>query len=427
MIENKIYKLIEKIYNYPRSLTGMGNLKTLKVFKRILPEIKIIKEKSGKNINGWIVPDEWNFKGAYIKDSNGKKILDTNNSNLHVVNFSKPIKKKINLKNLKKKIHSISTYPNAIPYVTSYYNKDWGFCMEDSKKKKLKKDIYDINIDTELKKGFLHYGEIVIKGKSNKEVLISSYICHPSMANNELSGPCLSLYLAKHIKARNNYYTYRFIFIPEIIGSIVFINNNLKKLKNIKYAFNITCVGDNKNVSFLPSRTSETITDKLSIFVLKNLKLKFQTYNFIKDRGSDERNFCFPNVDLPMVSIMRSKHGTYKEYHTSKDNLNFISKKGLKLSYDIHIKCFEMIENNFIYKSRLLGEPFLTSFGYGYKLIAGRETSKSKDSQLILDVLMCIDGKNDIIDIAKKLNIKIDILLKIIKNLLKNKLIKKLN
>mgnify|MGYP001380877371 CR=1 FL=1 len=426
MIEDQIYNLIKKIFNYPRSITGHGTLKTLKVFKTIVPELKIIKVKSRKKINGWIVPDEWNFNRAYIKDSKGNFILDTKKSNLHVVNFSQPIKKKINLNNLKKNIFSIRKIPDAIPYVTSYYEKSWGFCMEHSKKIRLKKDIYEINIDTKIKKGHLNYGEIYIKGKSRKEVLISTYICHPSMANNELSGPCLSLYLAKYIKNSSNFYSYRFIFIPEIIGSIIFIEKNKKILKNVKYAFNINCVGDNKSISFLPSRTSSTISDKLAIYVLNELKLKYKKYNFIDDRGSDERNFCSPNVNVPMVSIMRSKHGTYKEYHTSKDDLNFISKSGLKLSFNIYINCFLAIEKNFIYKSKLLGEPFLTSLGYGYKLIAGKNNIKSINSKLILDVLSCLDSKSDLIDVSSQLNISINKIHEVIILLEKNKLVQKI-
>ncbi len=423
MIENKIYNLIKKIYNYPRSITGNGTLKTLYEFKKIVPELKITKVKSGKKINGWTVPDEWNFKRAYIKNSNGKTIIDTKNSNLHVVNFSQAVRKKVKLKDLKKKIFSIKNFPDAIPYVTSYYKKDWGFCMQDSIKSKMKDDIYEVLIDTELKKGFLNYGEIFIKGISRKEVFITTYICHPSMANNELSGPCLSIFLAKYIKSKKNYYSYRFIFIPEIIGSIIYIHNNKKNLKNIKYAFNINCVGDNRNLSFLPSRKSNTLTDKLSEFVFKDLNLKYKKYDYLKHRGSDERNFSSPNVNLPMVSIMRSKHGTYKEYHTSKDDLNFISIAGLKLSYKIYVRCFEIIEKNFVFKSNLYGEPCLTNLGYGYTLIAGKNNSKSLNSKLILDLLDCLDSKNDLIDISYKLNTSIDDLFEIIQMLKQNKLI----
>ena len=427
MIEKKIYNLIKKIYPYPRSITGIGTLKTLQEFKKYIPDLKIIRVKSGKKINGWIVPNEWNFKRAYIKNSKGKIIVDTKNSNLHVVNFSQPIKKKIKLEGLKNKIYSIKNFPNAIPYVTSYYKKDWGFCMQDSIKSKLQDDIYDVHIDTKVEKGFLNYGEIFIRGKSKKEVLISTYICHPSMANNELSGPCLSLFLAKFIQSKKNYYSYRFIFIPEIIGSIIFINKNKKNFKNIKYAFNITCVGDDKSLSFLPSRNSNTATDKLAEFVFKDLNLKYKKYNYLKDRGSDERNFCSPNVNLPMVSIMRSKHGTYKEYHTSKDDLHFISESGLKLSYKIHLRCFEIIENNFFYKSKNFGEPFLTNLGYGYTLIAGKNNLKSIQSKLILDLLECLDSTNDLIDIASKLEISIDKLFEIIKILKAKKMIKYVN
>ena len=252
----KIYLLAKKIFPICRSLTGKGNRKTLKIIKKVLPELKVHEIKTGEKVFDWKVPNEWNVSEAYIVGPNKKKIIDFKNNNLHLVSYSTPINQSISFEKLKKKLHFNKKIKDAIPYVCSYYNRDWGFCLTYNEYNKLKKGIYKVKINSSLKPGSLSYADLLIKGKSKKEILFSSYICHPSMGNNEVSGPALLTYLAKYVKGlKNRKFTYRFILAPENIGSIIYINKNFQKLKkNVIAAYNITCVGDDKNYSFLHSK-----------------------------------------------------------------------------------------------------------------------------------------------------------------------------
>ena len=255
-----------------------------------------------------------------------------------------------------------------------------------------------------LSEGSLTYADIVIPGSSDREIFFTTYICHPSMVNNELSGPGLAALLAENISEKNNRYTYRFVFAPETIGSIVYISENSQELKNnVEAAFNLTCVGDNRAFSFMPSRKGDSLADKVAKHVLKHKVNMYDHYNFMQDRGSDERQYCSPGVDLPMVSIMRSKYGSYPEYHTSLDDMSLISPEGLEESYNIHMQCIVVLENNYFYKARYYGEPFLSKHGMNFKIVGGKENDESISAQNVLNVMMCCDGSMDVIDIAEEL------------------------
>jgi Uncharacterized protein conserved in bacteria with an aminopeptidase-like domain len=267
----------------------------------------------------------------------------------HIINYSSSQNKKIKKKELLSKLNYINNDPDAIPYITSYYKKNWGFCVTKKHYDQINKnyknsDEFLIKISTSFNKtGYLHYGELLIPGKSKKEILLSTYVCHPSMANNELSGPLLSIALAKYFKNKKKLArSLRFIFIPETIGSISYINTNYKKIKNILFGFVLTCVGDNKKFSMLTTKYNDTSIDKLCSDAYKKMGFKVKKYSFL-ERGSDERQFSSPGVDLPMISMMRSKYNTYKEYHTSKDNFDFVSVEGLKKSFKIHKYVLEKI------------------------------------------------------------------------------------
>ena len=338
-----LIKFGKKIFPICRSITGNGTLLTLREIKKnYLKNLKIKKIPSRKKVFDWRIPDEWNIKYAYVIDKNSKKIIDFKINNLHVINYSEPQNKIINKKQLLAKLNFINDYPDAIPYVTSYYKKNWGFCVTKNQYDKIKKNYKDsdkfrVKISSSFKKnGNLHYGELLIPGKSKKEILLSTYVCHPSMANNELSGPLLSIALVKYFKNKKKLAkSLRFIFIPETIGSISYINTNFSKIKNILFGFILTCVGDNKKFSMLTTKYNDTIIDKLCSDAYKKLGFKVKKYSFL-ERGSDERQFSSPGVDLPMISMMRSKYNTYKEYHTSKDNFDFMNAEGLKKSFKIH-------------------------------------------------------------------------------------------
>ena len=425
--------LVEKSYGngqmifflFARSITGEGTRYSLLYIKNILPKLKIFQVKSGTKVFDWKIPDEWLIKNAYIMNSKGKKIIDFNENNLHVLGYSTPINKTITYAKLEKHLYSLPKFPSAIPYVTSYYERRWGFCVSHKQKLKLKneKKPLRILIDSKLFKGYMNYGELIIKGKSKKEIFISTYICHPSLANNEISGPIVTTALAEWINnLKNNYYTYRIVFIPETIGSIAYISKNLKKLKKeVQAAFNITCVGDNKSFSYLESKFKKTLSDRSALKAYETLKIKFKKYSFLNDRGSDERQYSSPGVDLPFCSMMRTKYGEYKEYHTSKDNLSFISPKGLLGGYEVIKTAIEILELNKIYIVSNKCEPQFSK--RNLKSTLGGSIL-NKDYKILSNILSYADGKNDVIELSNILKENIFLINKSIKTLLKFKLLK---
>ena len=332
----KIHNFCTKIFLINRSITGPGVRQTLKELKNICKNLKLKSYPSNLKVFDWKIPLEWQIKDAFIISPNGKKLCEFKKNNLHVVGYSSPIKKVLSLNALKKKLHSIKELPNAIPYITTYYKRDWGFCITENEKKKLKSGKYKAVIDTKFIKGNLNFGEIILKGKSNKEIFLSTNICHPSLANNELSGPAILIFLAKWLSSRKNKYTYRIVFLPETIGSIAYLFHKKEELKlNVIAGFNVVCVGDDRTYSYVPSRNGNSLSDKVALAVLKSKNLNFKKYKW-SDRGSDERQYCSPNIDLPIASLCRSKYGEYKEYHNSLDDLKkVVTPKGLDESFKL--------------------------------------------------------------------------------------------
>ena len=424
MIGNRIHKLAKKLWPINRSITGSGVVETLNILKTVVPELKIKSFKSGSKVFDWKIPAEWEIKSAWVKDPTGKTIIDFSKNNLHLVGYSAPINKTIKLEKLNRHLHSIKEQPNAIPYVTSYYEKNWGFCLKHSIRKKLKKGNYRVFIDSKFKKnGKLSYGEILIPGKSKKEIFLSTYICHPSMANNELSGPCVVIYLAKWIKnLKNRRYSYRIVLVPETIGSIAYLSKNYKVMKKkIIAGYNICCIGDERNYSYLPSRNSNTLSDFAAKHVLKWKVKKFKTYTWL-DRGSDERQYCAPGIDLPVASVMRTKYLEYPEYHTSLDNLKkVVTPKGLNGGFNILKEILIVLEQNIIPKYTILCEPQLSKRNLYSKI--SKKNLKSKNSYMILHLLSLSDGKTSLIEIAEKCSMPLWKINNIITKLLKHKLI----
>lgn len=422
----EIYDLIKKLYPICRSITGNGVRDTLRIINEIIP-LNIKEEPTDKEFNSWTIPKEWNINDAYIKDSSGNKIIDFNNHNLHILNYSIPISKKIKFKDLKQNLYYLKDLPDSIPYITSYYKERWGFCLTYNQFKELEKkgdnEIYEVFIDSKLTKGYLTYADLIIPGKTQKEILISTYICHPSMCHDNLSGLCLTTYLAKYLLNKNNYYTYRFIFIPETIGSIIYINLNYQILKkNTIGGYVITHVGDKGKFIYLKTNNNTSFIDKITLFTLKNSNIDFTTREF-HQCGSDERNYNFPNVELNIGSIMRSKYTEYKEYHTSNDDLNFVQPNYLQESFDIYKLCINTIETNHIYYSNLKGEPFLSK----YNLIdstSGQSYKINNNANEIKQILYYINNKNDIIDISNILNLQYNNILQLINLLFENSIIK---
>lgn len=421
-IGDNIYNLCQELWPITRSITGNGVRETLAIIKQHIPDLIINEIPTGTKCFDWEVPKEWNIKEAYVINPKGKKIIDFKNNNLHIVSYSIPINKTLSLQELQQHLHSSPNQPEAIPYVTSYYQKRWGFCLSENQRNTLIDGNYQVYIDSELSNGSLTYGEIIIPGKSKKEIFLSTYVCHPSMANNELSGPTVTTFLTKWIQSLNDrQYTYRIIFIPETIGSICYLSKNLTIMKaNIIAGYNISCVGDDNAYSYLPSKDTDTISDKIALHVLKHTHPNFIQYTYL-DRGSDERQYCSPGIDLPIASIMRSKYGAYREYHTSLDNLDFISPNGLFGAYKVFKKCIECIENNKIYQTTTLCEPQMGKRNLRPTL--GASKMMDVNIKLMMDILVYADGKNDLISIAKKLNNPMWKIIDIIKIMQENKIL----
>lgn len=388
---NTMYGWAKDLFPINRSITGQGLRDTLKYIKDILPKLEIKEVETGTKIFDWEVPREWNVVEAYVDDEYGNRIIDFRNLNLHLVGYSIPVDVWVDLAELNEHLYSIESQPDAIPYITSYFKERWGFCLSHNQRIKLKKGMYHVVIRSTLEPGYLNYGELIIKGKSTQEVLLSTYVCHPSMANNELSGPVVTMALAKWInELKDTRYTYRIIFIPETIGAIAYLSENWQNMKkNTIAGFVLTCVGDDLNFSLMPSRLGNTYADEISKHLCSHFVPSYIKYSFL-ERGSDERQYCSPLIDLPIVSIMRSKYGTYAEYHTSKDNLNFISPEGLLGGYLINLKCIQAIEINFNYKCKILGEPKMDKRGLRDTIGAPKVLPNS--IKHIMNFLMYSDG-----------------------------------
>ena len=404
MIGNDIHKLAKQLWPYNRGLTGQGVIDTLNQISNHIPNLNIKSIKSGTKVFDWVIPKEWEVDEAYIVTPNGKKICDFSKNNLHLVGYSIPFKGTLSLNELKKNLYTLPKQPKAIPYITSYYKERWGFCLSQEQFDTLDDGLYKIVISSTLSDGKMNYGELLIKGKSDKEIFLSTYICHPSMANNELSGPTVVTFLAKWLQMVNQLeYSYRIVFIPETIGSIAYLSQNFKEMKDKTIAgYNVTCVGDDRAYSFVPSRNGKTISDKIGKHVLKWIDRNFVQYSWL-DRGSDERQYCAPGIDLPIASILRTKYGEYDEYHTSLDDLeNVVTPKGLNGGYWAIRKAIEAIEKNKKYKVSVKCEPQMSKRGL-YPTLSTK--AFGKEVKLMMDFISFCDGECSLLEIADNLNV----------------------
>jgi len=410
-----LYQWAKDLFPICRSLTGAGVRETLEYIKNLIPELTVHSINSGEDVFDWQVPLEWNIKEAYIENESGEKIIDFKANNLHVVGYSEPVDLILSLDDLQAHLHSIPSQPNAIPYVTSYYSKNWGFCLTEIQRQSLVDGNYHVVIDSDLSDGILNYADIVIQGKSKEEVFLSTYVCHPSMGNNELSGPIVTTALAQWIsKLKDPHYTYRFVFIPETIGSIIYLSKHLEHLKaNVIAGFNVTCVGDDRCYSFMPSKNGNTLSDRVGKHILNSIDPAYKSYSWLH-RGSDERQYCAPGIDLPIASIMRSKYDEYPEYHTSLDDLSLISSEGLHGGFNALKRALEAIEFNGFPKATVFGEPQLGKRGL-YPLTSTKESTDIARS--MMDLLTYSDGAMDLVDIAEKIGVPIWELYEIVNSL----------
>jgi aminopeptidase-like protein len=435
----KYYKIAKnKLYPLNRSLTGQGTRDTLKIIQKEFPELKIKKIKSGTKVFDWSIPPEWNVYSAYIIDKYNNKIIDFKKNNLHLLGYSVPVNKLLLKNELQKKLYFLKKQPNAVPYITSYYKKRWGFCVSYNQYKKIDKkyssnDKFKVIINSTLNKnGFLNYGELVLKKnnflnnggvgiKTNREILISTYICHPSMANNELSGPIVSMGLVNYFNKRKLNKNLRFIFIPETIGSVSYLSKNIKYLKeNVIGGYNLSCIGDERQHSCMFSKYQNSPSDEAVIEAYKLLKIKnYKIYSFL-ERGSDERQYNSPGIDLKISSIFRTKYGEYPEYHTSLDNFNLVTVKGCTGGFNVVKKSIEILLERIYPKCKIMCEPQMGKRGL-YPTLSTKNTNKLTVSYM--DFLQYADGTNSLEKISSLIKLDLKSVRKIYNILFKNNLI----
>ncbi len=393
-----MHALARELWPLNRSLTGEGLRATLKRIQRELPDMQIHSVPSGSRAFDWTVPDEWTIRSARLIGPDGQAVVDFANNNLHLVGYSEPVSRTLTREELQPHLHSLPEQPDAIPYVTSYYKRRWGFCLTHRQREALKDGEYRVEIDSTLEPGVLNYGELYIAGESEAEIFLSTYVCHPSMANNELSGPMVTTWLAKHIGNRKRRYSYRIVFVPETIGSLVYLSRNLHQMKaRVVAGFNVTCIGDDRVYGHVPSRAGDTLADRAARHVLQHTDPAYRRYSYL-DRGSDERQYCAPGVDLPVTTITRSKYHEYPEYHTSLDDLELVTPAGLQGGYDALRRSIDIIEANHTYRVTVLGEPQLGKRGLYPDISIVHDVHPAKT---MMDFIAFCDGRHDLIAIAE--------------------------
>lgn len=416
-----MYELAGRLFPICRSITGNGFRRSLEMIREIVPEIQAFEIPSGTSVFDWTVPKEWNIQGGWIKDMQGKTIVDFKDCNLHVMGYSVPVHQTISREELLNHVYTQPEQPEWIPYVTSYYKERWGFCMSERQKQALTDAEYEVCIDSTLEDGYLTYGELILPGDTDDEIFFSTYLCHPSMANNELSGPCVQTELIKYLKSLSHRrYTYRFVFIPETIGSITYLSRNLEVLQqHVKAGFVLSCVGDNRTYSMVSTKYEDTLADRVLNNVLKFHYPDYIRYSFMK-RASDERQYGSAGVDLPVCAFCRSKYHEYPEYHTSADNMDLISPEGLSGAYEVMVKVINALENNIFYQMQCKCEPQLGKRGL-YPTVSQKGTKG--DARFMQDFIAYADGRNDLIGISNILDIPVDKLIPIKDQLIKHHLL----
>lgn len=399
----EMHDLITKLYPICRSITGDGVRKSLHILQQQIP-LEIHEVPTGTKVFDWTVPKEWNVRDAYVKNCLGEKVIDFQALNLHLLNYSTPIHQRMSLSELKEHLFALPEHPDLVPYRTSYYKENWGFCLSHNQLQKLEDGEYEIFIDSSLENGYLTYGEYYLPGEVEDEVLFSCHICHPSLCNDNLSGMALATFLADHLSLQPRRYSYRFLFIPGTIGSITWLSLNETKTHRIKHGLVISGVGDAGGMTYKKSRRSDAEIDRAAIHVLKHTERESKIEEF-SPYGYDERQYCSPGFNLPIGRLTRTPFGKYAEYHTSADNLEFVKPSYLTDSWMTYLEVIDVLENNRNYlNTNSKCEPQLGRRGlYG---AVGGEQDKKIDEMAMLWVLNLSDGNHTLLDIANRAGVK---------------------
>lgn len=400
---NFMYRLIEDLFPICRSITGNGVRETLAVIKEHIP-LTIVEVSSGTKVYDWTIPNEWNIRDAYIKNKAGKRIVDFKKSNIHVLNYSIPIHKDLSLEELTPHLYTLPEYPDWIPYYSSYYKENWGFCLSHNQMLEMKDPHYEVCIDSTLEPGSLSYGEYYIKGVLEDEILFSCYVCHPSLCNDNLSGVVLLTLLAKELSKLKPRYSYRFLFIPETIGAITWLSHNEDKLKNIKFGVVATCLGDRGLSTYQKTKQGNTLIDTIVEKVLIDSGTEYIIREFTPI-GSDERQYSSPGINLSVGSLMKTSYAGFPEYHTSADNISLMDPHSLADSYQKYLDIIYILEHTDRYLNlNPKCEPQLGRRGL-YDSIGGRRELPF-DRKGIIWLLNYSDGTNTLLDIAIRSKLK---------------------
>jgi aminopeptidase-like protein len=408
-IGHLMYRLVAELYPICRSITGNGFRETLQVIRRHIP-LEIHEVPTGTKVFDWTVPKEWNIRDAFVTNSRGERVIDFQKSNLHVLNYSAPVKAKMSLAELKPHLFSLPQHPDWIPYRTSYYAERWGFCVSHRQLLALPEDTYEVCIDSTLADGHLTYGELLLRGQSSDEVLFSCHACHPSLANDNLSGIALTTFLAEHLSELSPRYSYRFLFIPGTIGSITWLARNETKAANIQHGLVITCVGDAGKLTYKKSRQGDADIDRAVAHVLEHSGQDHEIIEFTP-YGYDERQYCSPGFNLPVGCFMRTPNGRYPEYHTSADNLDLVKPSGLADSFAKCLAVVAVLEGNRRYLNlNPKCEPQLGGRGL-YQTIGGQTDARNFELAMLW-VLNLSDGAHSLLDIAGRSGLEFNLIRK---------------